>query len=232
MSEAAATSPGSIPVKVLLADDQVLVRSGFKVLLDAEDDITVVGEAANGTEAVERARATRPDVVLMDIRMPGLDGIKATSEIARTPGLERVRVLILTTYDTDAYVFEALQAGASGFLLKDAGPAELLHAIRVVAAGEALLAPRITRRLISQFTAVRTAAQAGERQLAVLTQREREVLALVGQGLSNHEIGAELFLSPATARTHVSHAMAKLSARDRAQLVVIAYQTGLVSRRP
>ena len=230
VSTAAASTSGGTPIKVLLADDQVLVRSGFKVLLDAEDDITVVGEAANGAEAVERARATRPDVVLMDIRMPELDGIKATSEIVRTRGLEQVRVLILTTYDADAYVFEALQAGASGFLLKDAGPAELLHAIRVVAAGEALLAPRITRRLIAQFTAERIATQVAEDRLAVLTQREREVLALVGQGLSNDEIGAELFLSPATARTHVSHAMAKLGARDRAQLVVIAYQTGLVSR--
>ena len=149
------STSGGNPIKVLLADDQVLVRSGFKALLDAEDDITVVGEAANGAEAVERARATRPDVVLMDIRMPELDGIKATSEIVTTRGLEQVRILILTTYDTDAYVFEALQAGASGFLLKDAGPAELLHAIRVVAAGEALLAPRITRRLIAQFTAGR-----------------------------------------------------------------------------
>jgi DNA-binding NarL/FixJ family response regulator len=168
----------------------------------------------------------------MDIRMPKLDGIYATRTIARTRGLEKVRVLILTTYDTDAYVFEALQAGASGFLLKDSGPAELLHAIRVVAAGDALLAPRITRRLIAQFAAQRTAAQDGENRLAVLTEREREVLALVGRGLSNDEIGAELFLSPATARTHVSHAMVKLGARDRAQLVVIAYQTGLVSPRP
>ena len=229
---AAAASPGGTPIKVLLADDQALVRSGFKALLDAEDDITVVAEAADGSEAVERARAMRPDVILMDIRMPGLDGIKATRDIAGTRGLEQVRVLILTTYDTDAYVFEALQAGASGFLLKDAGPAELLHAVRVVAAGEALLAPRITRRLIAPVTAERTATQAAEDQLAVLTQREREVLALVGQGLSNEDIGAELFLSPATARTHVSHAMLKLGARDRAQLVVIAYQTGLVSRRP
>jgi DNA-binding NarL/FixJ family response regulator len=154
---------------VLLADDEGLVRSGFKVLLDVEDDITVVGEATNGAEAVERARATRPDVVLMDVRMPKLDGIQATTQITETRGLERVRILILTTYDTDAYVFEALQAGASGFLLKDAGPAELLHAIRVVAAGEALLAPRITRRLISQFTARRTAAKAAEDRLAVLT---------------------------------------------------------------
>jgi len=216
-------------IKVLLADDEGLVRSGFKLLLDLENDITVVGEATNGAEAVEQARVTRPDVVLMDIRMPKLDGIQATTYIAKTHGLERVRVLILTTYDTDAHVFDALQAGASGFLLKDAGPAELLHAIRVIAAGDALLAPRITRRLISQFTARRTAAQDAEDRLAVLTERERQVLALVGQGLNNDEIGTELFLSPATARTHVSHAMVKLGARDRAQLVVIAFQTGLAS---
>ncbi|MEE6310836.1 response regulator transcription factor [Plantactinospora veratri] len=216
------------PIRVLIADDERLVRSGFKVLLDLEDDITVVGEATNGAEAVELARASQPDVVLMDIRMPRLDGIRATGQIAETSGLEQVRVLILTTYDTDENVFEALQAGASGFLLKDAGPAELLHAIRVVAAGDALLAPRITRRLISQFTARRRAARSGEDRLAVLTDREREVLALVGQGMSNDEIGAALFLSPATARTHVSRTMGKLGARDRAQLVVIAYQTGLV----
>jgi DNA-binding NarL/FixJ family response regulator len=233
MSPAAASPPDRPPpIKVLLADDEGLVRSGFKVLLDLEDDITVVGEATTGAEAVEWARATRPDVILMDIRMPQLDGIEATREIAKTTGLQQARVLILTTYDTDAYVFEALQAGASGFLLKDAGPAELLHAIRVVAAGDALLAPRITRRLIAQFTAQRSAAQAAEDRLAVLTPREREVLALVGAGLSNDEIGAELYLSPATARTHVSRAMAKLGARDRAQLVVVAYQTGLVSPQP
>jgi len=229
MGPAAAPPPAGAPIKVLLADDERLVRSGFRVLLDLEDDITVVGEATNGVEDVEQARATRPDVILMDIRMPRLDGIQATSRIVKTPGLDKVRVLILTTYDTDAYVFEALQTGASGFLLKDAGPAELLHAIRVVAAGDALLAPRITRRLIAQVTIQRTAAEDGENRLAVLTEREREVLALVGQGLSNDEIGAELFLSPATARTHVSRAMTKLGARDRAQLVVIAYQTGLVS---
>jgi DNA-binding NarL/FixJ family response regulator len=217
------------PIKVLLVDDEELVRSGFRLLLDVEDDVTVVGEATNGAEAVEQARAIRPDVVLMDIRMPKMDGIEAIKEIATTTGLQLVRVLILTTYDTDAYVFEGLRAGASGFLLKDAGPAELLHGIRVVAAGDSLLAPRITRRLISQFTAQRTASQAAEVRLTVLTEREREVLALVGQGMSNDEIGAELFLSPATARTHVSHAMGKLGARDRAQLVVIAYQTGLVS---
>ncbi|SEG47775.1 DNA-binding response regulator, NarL/FixJ family, contains REC and HTH domains [Thermomonospora echinospora] len=229
MNTASAEPPATAAIRVLLADDEGLVRSGFKVLLDLEDDITVVAEAADGAEAVERARAARPDVVLMDIRMPKLDGIQATAEITRMRGLEGVRILILTTYDTDAHVFEALQAGASGFLLKDAGPAELLHAIRVVAAGEALLAPRITRRLIGQFTARRTAAKSAQDRLAVLTEREREVLALVGQGLSNQEIGAELFLSPATARTHVSRAMAKLGARDRAQLVVIAYRTGLVS---
>lgn len=217
------------PIRVLLADDEVLVRSGFKVLLDLEDGIEVVGEATNGAQAVERAMATRPDVVLMDIRMPTMDGIEATREIVRMRGLEQVRILILTTYETDAYVFEALQAGASGFLLKDAGPPELLHGIRVVAGGEALLAPRITRRLIGQVTASRAAAKSGEERLSALTPREREVLTLVGGGLSNDEIGAELFLSPATARTHVSHAMSKLGARDRAQLVVIAYQTGLVT---
>jgi DNA-binding NarL/FixJ family response regulator len=217
------------PIKVLLADDEGLVRSGFRVLIDGEEDIEVVGEATTGAEAVEKARATRPDVVLMDIRMPVLDGIQATSQIARTAGLQQVRILILTTYETDAYVFDALEAGASGFMLKDAGPAELLHAIRVIAAGEALLAPRITRRLIAQVTAARIATREGEDRLAALTQREREVLALVGQGMSNDEIGGKLHLSPATARTHVSHAMGKLGARDRAQLVVIAYQTGLVS---
>jgi DNA-binding NarL/FixJ family response regulator len=216
------------PIRVLLVDDEGLVRSGFRALLEAEDDIEVVAEATDGAQAVEQARATRPDVVLMDIRMPKVDGIQATRQIATTPGLQHVHVLILTTYDTDAYVFEGLQAGASGFLLKDAGPAELLHGIRVVAAGDSLLAPRITRRLISQFTIRRTADQAAKDRLAVLTDREREVLALVGQGMSNDEIGNALFLSPATARTHVSHAMGKLGARDRAQLVVIAYQTGLV----
>jgi DNA-binding NarL/FixJ family response regulator len=228
MSDVTTGSAGRAPIKVLLVDDEGLVRSGFRLLLDLEDDIEVVGEATNGAEAVERARAARPDVILMDIRMPDMDGIRATTEIASVRGLEHTRVLVLTTYETDAYVFDALRAGASGFLLKDAGPAELLHAIRVVAAGEALLAPRITRRLIGQFTAAREASLVAEDRLAVLTQREREVLALVGRGLSNEEIGAELVLSPATARTHVSHAMGKLGARDRAQLVVIAYETGLV----
>ncbi|MEV0794878.1 response regulator transcription factor [Kribbella sp. NPDC050459] len=222
-------SPAVEPIRVLLVDDEGLVRSGFRLLLDAEDDITVVGEAVNGADAVEQTRVQRPDVVLMDIRMPTMDGIEATRAIASTPGLQDVRVLILTTYDTDSYVFEGLQAGASGFLLKDAGPAELLHGIRVVAAGAALLAPRVTRRLIAQFATRRAANGTAEARLAVLTGREREILALVGQGLNNDEIGAKLFLSPATARTHVSHAMGKLGARDRAQLVVIAFQTGLVT---
>ena len=222
-----ATAAG--PIKVLLADDEGLVRSGFKMLLDVEADIEVVGEATTGAEAVELARTTRPDVILMDIRMPSMDGIEATRAIAGTRGLEHVRVLILTTYETDEYVYEALHAGASGFLLKDSGPAELLHGIRVVAAGDALLAPRITRRLIGQFTAGRSAARAREDRLAGLTPREREVLALVGRGMSNEEIGTELFLSAATARTHVSHTMRKLGARDRAQLVVVAYETGLVT---
>jgi DNA-binding NarL/FixJ family response regulator len=228
MSGLRATTGSPAPVRVLVVDDEALVRSGFKLLLDLEEGIEVVGEARTGGQAVERARATRPDVVLMDIRMPDMDGISATAVITATRGLERCRVLILTTYETDAYVFDALDAGASGFLLKDAGPAELVHAIHVVADGQALLAPRITRRLIGHFTAARTSARQGEDQLAVLTPREREVLALVGGGLSNDEIGARLFLSPATARTHVSHAMTKLRARDRAQLVVIAYRAGLV----
>lgn len=216
------------PIRVLLVDDEGLVRSGLRLLLEVEDDISVVGEAANGAEALHLALSHRPDVVLMDIRMPRVDGIEATRQLAATKGLEDVRVIILTTYDTDAYVFEGLEAGASGFLLKDAGPAELLNGIRIVAAGDALLAPRITRRLIAQFAVQRQAERLADARLAVLTEREREVLALVGKGMSNDEIGAELFLSPATARTHVSRAMTKLGARDRAQLVVIAYQTGLV----
>jgi DNA-binding NarL/FixJ family response regulator len=218
---------GALPIKVLLADDQVLVRTGFRVLLDVEDDITVVAEADDGAEAVRLARSHRPDVVLMDIRMPTVDGIEATRRIVTAPGLDAVRVLILTTFDAESYVYDALLAGASGFLLKDCGPAELLQGIRVVAAGDALLAPRITRRLITEFARTRRDLRSGETRLAGLTQRERQILALVGRGLSNGEIGDALALSPATVRTHVSRTMTKLGARDRAQLVVVAYETGL-----
>jgi DNA-binding NarL/FixJ family response regulator len=215
-------------IRVLLADDQELVRAGFALLLDVEDDLRVAGQATDGAQAVSMAIAHRPDVVLMDIRMPVLDGIEATRRITADPALASTRVLILTTYDTESYVFAALQAGASGFLLKDCGPAELLHGIRVVAAGEALLAPRVTRRLIARFTAQQTARRRSDDTLAALTAREREVLALVGRGLSNTEIATELVLSPATARTHVGRAMTKIGARDRAQLVVAAYRAGLV----
>jgi DNA-binding NarL/FixJ family response regulator len=214
-------------IRVLLADDQALVRAGFRSLLDAEDDVTVVGEACDGTEAVELARAERPDVVLMDIRMPGADGLEATRTIAGDASLTDVRVVILTTFDLDEYVFEALRVGASGFLVKDTEPVELLQAVRVVARGEALLSPGVTRRLIAEF-ASRSRAPIPAAELAVLTDREREIVALVGEGLSNEEIAARLVVSPATAKTHVSRAMTKLNARDRAQLVVVAFQSGLV----
>jgi DNA-binding NarL/FixJ family response regulator len=212
---------------VLLADDQTLVRAGFRVLLDRADDLEVVAEVADGAEAVTAARRLRPDVVLMDIRMPGLDGLEATRRIAADPALGRVRVVVLTTYEVDEYVFAALQAGASGFLLKDIEPDDLRQAVRVVAAGDALLSPRVTRTLIGAF-ATRFPTLDG-RRLDVLTEREREILALVGQGLSNDDIAAQLFLSPATVKTHVNRSMMKLAARDRAQLVVTAYETGLVT---
>ncbi|MFL6072773.1 MAG: response regulator [Mycobacteriales bacterium] len=212
---------------VLLADDQTLVRAGFRVLLDRAEDLEVVAEAADGAEAVAAARRLRPDVVLMDIRMPVLDGLAATRRIAAEPALARTRVVVLTTYEVDEYVFAALQAGASGFLLKDIEPDDLRQAVRVVAAGEALLSPRVTRTLIGAF-ATRFPALDG-RRLEVLTEREREVLALVGQGLSNDDIAGRLFLSPATVKTHVNRSMIKLGARDRAQLVVTAYETGLVT---
>jgi DNA-binding NarL/FixJ family response regulator len=214
-------------IRVLLADDQALVRAGFKSLLDAEEDIEVVGEAADGEEAVRLATELLPTVILMDIRMPGMDGLEATRRIAADSGLADVRVVILTTFGLDEYVFEAIRSGASGFLVKDTEPHELLQAVRVVAGGEALLSPSITRRLIEEF-----AAHAKEprptQDLEQLTAREREVMALVAAGLSNDEIAQRLFVSPATAKTHVSRAMVKLGARDRAQLVVMAYESGLV----
>jgi len=215
-------------IRVVLADDQQLVRAGFRVLLDTEDDLEVVGEADDGGAAVELVRASRPDVVLMDIRMPGTDGLAATRAISADPDLGGVRVLILTTFEVDEYVFEALRAGAAGFLVKHTEPAELLRAVRVVAAGEALLSPSVTRRLISEFTSRPSRGDVSPTALAELTDREREVVVLVAQGLSNDDIAAEWVVSPATVRTHVSRAMMKLHARDRAQLVVIAYQSGLV----
>jgi DNA-binding NarL/FixJ family response regulator len=215
-------------IRVLLADDQALIRGGLRALLDAEDGIEVVGEAATGREAVDLVRDWRPDVVLMDIRMPHLDGLEATREIIATPGLDNTRVVILTTFDLDEYVFEALRIGASGFLVKDTEPTDLLAAIRAVAAGDALLSPGVTRRLIAEFATRSRAAPTSEDELRHLTDREREVVALVGEGLSNDEIAGRLFMSPATAKTHVSRAMTKLHARDRAQLVVLAYESGLV----
>ncbi|MGP3955298.1 response regulator [Nonomuraea sp. 3N208] len=209
-------------INVLLADDQALVRAGFKALLDAQADMTVVAEASDGAEAVRLAAQHRPDVVLMDIRMPGTDGLTATRQMPEGP-----RIIILTTFELDEYVFEALRGGASGFLVKDTEPAELIQAVRVVAAGEALLSPSVTRRLIAEY-ASRAKEPVVADGLDQLTEREREVLALVGTGMTNDEIAAKLFMSPATAKTHVSRTMMKLHARDRAQLVVIAYESGLV----
>ena len=213
-------------IRVILADDQALVRAGFRALLDAEPDIEVVGEAGDGAEAVRLTQATRPDLILMDIRMPHVDGLAATRQIAAEPTLADTRILILTTFDLDEYVFEALRVGASGFLLKDTEPVDLIRGIRAVASGDALLSPRVTRRLIAEFAGRRPSTP----PLSVdqLTEREREVLALVGAGLSNDEIASRLTVSPATAKTHVSRAMTKLGARDRAQLVVYAYEAGLV----
>jgi DNA-binding NarL/FixJ family response regulator len=225
----AADEHGDIVIRVALADDQVLVRAGFRVLLDAEDDVEVVAEAADGAEAVEMVRATKPDVVLMDIRMPEVDGLEATRRIVDDESNASVRVLILTTFELDEYVFEALRSGASGFLVKDTEPAELVRAVRVVAGGEALLSPGVTRRLVAEFVARPERAAEPPPSLSLLTDREREVMALVAAGLSNDEIAEELFVSPATARTHVSRAMVKLNARDRAQLVVTAYESGLVT---
>jgi DNA-binding NarL/FixJ family response regulator len=214
-------------IRVLLVDDQALVRAGFRALLDAQDGIEVVGEAADGEEAVRAARTERPDVVLMDIRMPGTDGLEATRLIAGDDRLAGVRIVILTTFDLDEYVFEALRAGASGFLVKDTEPAELIRAVQAVVGGDALLSPGVTRRLIQEFATRRKDPALGP-SLDVLTDREREVMALAAGGLSNDEIAERLFMSTATAKTHVSRAMIKLGARDRAQLVVFAYESGLV----
>ncbi len=214
-------------ISVGLVDDQPLVRMGMRALIQAEDDLVLAGEAENGREAIELARRTRPDVLLMDIRMPVLDGIAALRAISDDPTLDAVSVIMLTTFELDEYVFEALQAGAAGFLIKDSEPVDMLRAIRLVAAGESLLSPSVTRRVIAAFSA-RAPIRRDHPQLAELTDREREVLALIGEGLNNAEIAERLVVSPATARTHVSRAMIKLGARDRAQLVVIAYQSGLV----
>jgi DNA-binding NarL/FixJ family response regulator len=216
------------PVRVLIADDETLVRAGFRVLIDAEPGMVVVGEAADGAAAVELARRTRPDVVLMDIRMPGVDGLDATRQIAEASDLAHVHVLILTTFDHDEYVIEALGAGASGFVIKNTDPSQLLYGIRVVAGGDALLSPGLTRRLIARLVRASPNRQLNAGALAQLTEREREVAGLAAHGLSNHEIAVALSISQATAKTHISRAMVKLGARDRAQLVALAYQYRLV----
>ena len=216
-------------IRVAVADDQPLVRAGFGALVAHTADLELAGEAANGEEAVSLAAKERPDVLLMDIRMPVLDGIEATRRITTDPLCEGVRVVILTTFDLDEYVYDALRVGASGFLLKDARPEDLLAAIRIVATGEALLAPSVTRRLIERFAAAPAQARTDPAALAALTDREREVLTLVARGLSNAELAERIHVSPATAKTHVGHLLTKLDARDRAQLVMLAYETGLVA---
>jgi DNA-binding NarL/FixJ family response regulator len=219
-------------IRVLLVDDQALIRAGLRLLLESEDDIAVVGEAGDGEEAISLARETRPDVVLMDISMPLLDGVEATKRIAADDRLEGVRVVILTTFETDEHVFSALRGGAIGFLAKDTDPADVLAAVRAVASGDAQLSPSVMRRLIEEFAAWPERRLSSPSQLDELTAREREVMALVAYGLTNHEIAERLVVSPATAKTHVTRTMVKLHARDRAQLVALAYQTGLVAAGP
>ena len=218
-------------IRVVVADDQALVRAGFRMLIDSEPDLTVVAEASDGAEAVAAVKASNPDVVLMDVRMPGVDGIEATRRLTASDQTANAKVVILTTFDLDEYVFGALRAGASGFLLKDTPPTQLLDAIRVVAAGEALLAPRVTRALIEEFARAPSADRISDVSLAPLTDREREVLGLVAQGLSNTEIAERIFVGSATVKTHVSRLLLKLDARDRAQLVMLAYESGLVVPR-
>jgi len=218
-------------IRVLVVDDEPLVRLGLRVLFDTEEDMSVAGEAADGRTAVALARRTWPDVVLMDIRMPVMDGLDALREIVADPALAATRVIVLTTFALDEYVFDALRTGASGFLIKDTDPADLVRAVRVVAGGEALLSPAVTQRVISRFASWPAHRTGRHPNVDVLTEREREIVALVAAGLSNEEIAARLVVSPATARTHVSRAMVKLHARDRAQLVVFAFESGLVARR-
>jgi len=218
--------------RVLIVDDQALVRAGFRVLIEAADDLEVVGEAENGEEAIDRVAETEPDVILMDIRMPVTDGLEATRRILEEHTEGGPRVLVLTTFDADEYVYEALRVGASGFLLKDTEPEQLTEAIRVIAAGDALLAPSVTRRLITEFASRPEVRRARPPELDALTEREHEVLELIAQGMSNDEIAQRLFISPTTSKTHVSHVMMKLGARDRAQLVVIAYESGVVVPGP
>ncbi len=221
-------SADATTITVMIVDDQALIRNGFKLLLETFDGIRVVGEAADGFEAFERATTLVPDVILMDIRMPRQNGIEATRRILNDPRCSNIHIIILTTFDIDEYVYEALRVGASGFLLKDIDPEELVKAVEVVAAGEALLAPSITRRLISEFVKVKPEAEIDASRLDALTEREREVLLHIARGLSNSQIAEELFISPATAKTHVARIMTKLNVHDRAQLVVVAYETGLV----
>jgi DNA-binding NarL/FixJ family response regulator len=220
---------GAAVIRIALVDDQALLRAGLRALLNAEDDLEVVGEAGDGEEAIALAASARPDVVLMDIRMPGVDGLEATRRIVADPELAEVKVVVLTTFEVDEYVFDALRAGAAGFLLKEADPEDIVRAVRVVAEGESLLSPSVTRRVVETFASAAAPTGPAVSGLDELTEREAEIVALVGTGLSNGEIAERLVISPATARTHVSRAMLKLGARDRAQLVVFAYEAGLVT---